>query len=141
MILPFVQLVDQGFQAAGCSPLLLLLESLKPEALQNAESQSAATTILYSRKTHFEHVQVHVPCSTNALLICSEVLQSSGSLAGAVSEKGLLQLLFDVRFLSDALVGGRPLNDTPPAHPPPLRYQLAPESVCHRSASTAAFQF
>ena len=54
-------------------------------------------------------------------MTCSEVLQSSGSLSGQVSEKGLLQLLFDVRFLSDALAGGRPLNDTPPAHPPPSR--------------------
>ncbi|KAL3140348.1 hypothetical protein ABBQ38_004612 [Trebouxia sp. C0009 RCD-2024] len=53
----------------------------------------------------------------------SEVLQSSGSLSGKVSEKGLLQLLFDVRFLSDALAGGRPLNDTPPPPPPPSRLQ------------------
>lgn len=44
---------------------------------------------------------------------CSEVLQSSSSLSSRLSEKGLLQLLFDVRFLSDALAGGKPLNDTP----------------------------
>ncbi len=46
-------------------------------------------------------------------ILCSEVLQSSSSLSGSISEKGLLQLLFDVRFLSDALAGGKPLNDTP----------------------------
>ncbi|KAL0025084.1 hypothetical protein WJX79_007064 [Trebouxia sp. C0005] len=50
----------------------------------------------------------------NAVLqALSEVLQSSSSLSSSLSEKGLLQLLFDVRFLSDALAGGKPLKDTP----------------------------
>lgn len=34
----------------------------------------------------------------------------SAVLAGKVSEKGVLQLLFDVRFLLDLLSGGRPIS-------------------------------
>ena len=52
----------------------------------------------------------------------SEVLQTSGRLSGSILEKGLLQLLFDVRFLSDALAGGKPLNDTPTGPTPVPRY-------------------
>lgn len=33
---------------------------------------------------------------------------AAGQLAGMLSEKGVLQLLFDVRFLTDLLAGGRP---------------------------------
>mmetsp|Transcript_34672 Transcript_34672/g.87742 ORF Transcript_34672/g.87742 Transcript_34672/m.87742 type:complete len:1232 (-) Transcript_34672:139-3834(-) len=41
---------------------------------------------------------------------------AAASLAGRLSEKGVLQLLVDVRYLRDVLAGGRPLNprSTPP---------------------------
>ena len=35
---------------------------------------------------------------------------SGGQLGGRLSEKGVLQLLFDVRFLTDLLAGGRPVG-------------------------------
>lgn len=58
------------------------------------------------------------------LHVCSALFEPGGSLHGKASEKGLLQLLFDVRFLWDALSGGRPLGDPqpePPSNQPPTR--------------------
>ena len=62
-----------------------------------------------------------LPCA------CSAVFEAGGRLDSKASEKGLLQLLFDVRFLWDALSGGRPLEDPqadPPALQPRTRYSL-----------------
>lgn len=56
---------------------------------------------------------------------CSALLQAGGQLDGRASEKGLLQLLFDVRYLSDALSGGRPLGD-----PQPDTHPALPSSRC-----------
>ena len=69
-----------------------------------------AYTALALTQSVFTHMFFHFKlCAVK----CSEVLQSSSSLSSSLSEKGLLQLLFDVRFLSDALAGGKPLNETP----------------------------
>ncbi len=44
----------------------------------------------------------------------SQLLQPGGALsARGVSEKGVLQLLMDVRFIRDVLVGGRPVGTRP----------------------------
>ena len=56
---------------------------------------------------------------TTCLLVCSAVFEAGGRLDGKASEKGLLQLLFDVRFLWDALSGGRALGDPQPDPNPP----------------------
>ena len=40
-------------------------------------------------------------------------LRPGGTLGSRISEKGALQLLFDVRFLRDVLAGGRPLSALP----------------------------
>ena len=65
-------------------------------------------------------VSFHTPQPASCLcLYCSEVLQGSRSLGSNISEKGLLQLLFDVRFLSDALAGGKAQHDAPISTKPP----------------------
>lgn len=51
---------------------------------------------------------------TTCLHVCSAVFEAGGRLDGKASEKGLLQLLFDVRLLWDALLGGRALGDPQP---------------------------
>lgn len=55
---------------------------------------------------------------TTCLLVCSAVFEAGGRLDGKASEQGLLQLLFDVRFLWDALSGGRALGDPQPDNSP-----------------------
>ena len=40
--------------------------------------------------------------------VCREALQLGTALDRALTEKGVLQLLLDVRFMRDALAGGRP---------------------------------
>lgn len=58
------------------------------------------------------------------------VFELGGALHGKASEKGLLQLLFDVRFLWDALSGGRPLGDPQPDPVPSAQTPARSAAVC-----------
>ncbi|KAL0023565.1 hypothetical protein WJX77_002562 [Trebouxia sp. C0004] len=88
--------------APSPGPLLFLLAACRELARAGSHTTGAAAVQLLQWELG------------NAVLqALSEVLQSSSSLSSSLSEKGLLQLLFDVRFLSDALAGGKPMNDAP----------------------------
>ena len=55
---------------------------------------------------------------------CREALQLGSPLDRAATEKGVLQLLFDARFLANALAGGRPPapEQADGAHAPPSQH-------------------
>lgn len=53
-------------------------------------------------RTKDQERQYHHP------LACRDVLRLGNSLDRAITEKGVLQLLFDLRFLRNSLAGGRP---------------------------------
>ncbi len=61
---------------------------------------------------------------------------ATGRLAGALTEKGVLQLLMDTRFMRDVLAGGRPLGPLPAAQQqPPLPQGLGAEVTGGSEAS------
>ena len=47
-------------------------------------------------------------CVSRLIGVCRDALQLGTALDRALTEKGVLQLLLDVRFMRDALAGGRP---------------------------------
>ena len=60
----------------------------------------------------------HAMCHADMLwALCRQVLQAGSATEAGLTEKGLLQLLMDVRFLKEALAGGRPAQRGTPDAP------------------------
>lgn len=121
------RLADQVDKNSAHSAIWLPMSSTLRQA---ASATSAHCACVFSR-----HAGGHVvgtpalellewELSGAALAALQAALAPDTAVGARLSEKGLLQLLFDVRFLRDVLSGGRPLAAAGMAREPPARWAV-----------------
>ena len=100
----------RGENVGPTSPFLPSVPTLRPQEVRRAGDQAAAPDAL--RQLAWEVHASFLAVVEQLLRLLQQQAAAAAAAAGAVTltEKGVLQLLLDVRFARDVLVGGAPAS-------------------------------